>query len=56
MPLTHTVINKLQPSSTSIETKRPYKHSDGNGLHYGFVIRALSHGSAPIAGKVSNNH
>ncbi|MFI8554054.1 Arm DNA-binding domain-containing protein [Psychrobacter sp. NPDC077938] len=32
MPLTHTVINKLQPSSTSIDTKRPDKHSDGNGL------------------------
>ena len=31
MPLTHTVINKLQPSSTSIDTKRPDKHSDGNG-------------------------
>ncbi len=32
MPLTHTGINKLQPSSTSIATKRPDKHSDGNGL------------------------
>ena len=32
MPLTHTVINKLQPSSTSVDTKRPDKHSDGNGL------------------------
>ena len=32
MPLTHTVINKLQPSPTSIATKRPDKHSDGNGL------------------------
>lgn len=32
MPLTHTGINKLQPSPTSIETKRPDKHSDGNGL------------------------
>ena len=32
MPLTHTAINKLQPSSTSIDTKRPDKHSDGNGL------------------------
>ena len=32
MPLTHTVINKLQPSSTSIDTKRPDKNSDGNGL------------------------
>ncbi|KAA0932901.1 tyrosine-type recombinase/integrase [Psychrobacter sp. ANT_H59] len=32
MPLTHTGINKLQPSSTSIDTKRPDKHSDGNGL------------------------
>ncbi|MBB3107403.1 hypothetical protein FHS24_001928 [Psychrobacter luti] len=32
MLLTHTVINKLQPSSTSIYTKRPDKHSDGNGL------------------------
>tara|TARA_R110002051_G_scaffold303631_1_gene372616 strand:+ start:205 stop:1446 length:1242 start_codon:yes stop_codon:yes gene_type:complete len=32
MPLTHTVINKLQPSSISVDTKRPDKHSDGNGL------------------------
>ena len=32
MPLTHTSINKLSPSPTSIETKRPDKHSDGNGL------------------------
>ena len=32
MPLTHTGINKLQPSPTSIETKRPDKHSDDNGL------------------------
>ncbi|WP_350656499.1 integrase arm-type DNA-binding domain-containing protein [Psychrobacter sp. S1-30-MNA-CIBAN-0213] len=32
MPLTHTVINKLQPSSAAIESKRPDKHSDGNGL------------------------
>ena len=32
MPLTHTGINKLQPSATSIATKRPDKHSDGNGL------------------------
>ncbi len=32
MPLTHTAINKLQPSSTSIDTKLPDKHSDGNGL------------------------
>ena len=32
MPLTHTGINKLSPSPTSIETKRPDKHSDGNGL------------------------
>ena len=32
MPLTHTVINKLQPSSASIDTKLPDKNSDGNGL------------------------
>ena len=32
MPLTHTSINKLSPSPTSIDTKRPDKHSDGNGL------------------------
>ena len=32
MPLTHTSINKLAPSPTSIATKRPDKHSDGNGL------------------------
>ena len=32
MPLTHTGINKLQPSPTAIDTKRPDKHSDGNGL------------------------
>lgn len=32
MALTHTIINKLTPSDTSIKTKRPDKHSDGNGL------------------------
>jgi len=32
MPLTHTVINKLVPSIAAIESKRPDKHSDGNGL------------------------
>ena len=32
MPLTHTVINKLQPSDKATLSKRPDKHSDGNGL------------------------
>ena len=32
MALTHTLINKLSPSDTASTTKRPDKHSDGNGL------------------------
>ncbi len=32
MPLTHTIINKLSPSDKALESKRPDKHSDGNGL------------------------
>ncbi|WP_199508341.1 MULTISPECIES: tyrosine-type recombinase/integrase [unclassified Psychrobacter] len=32
MPLTQTIINKLSPSDTALQTKRPDKHSDGNGL------------------------
>ena len=51
MPLTHTGINKLQPSPTAIDTNDLINTVTVTGCNYGCVTRALSHGLAPTDGK-----